>query len=168
MLSIDRAAARAGIKQRFRQLVLKRLYGRELTHAQASVLMRLATFLGRDGLYPSHATIATAAGVSARTVIRALDKAYSMGLVTRRLRRIRCAGRVLRTSNAYTLNVRPEAVASASSVHLARAVFSRCKVLSDSLTQKARKISKEDNKSVKASEGHRSVDEYLRIIASWV
>ena len=73
---------RAQIKRAFRDQVLEHRARREITCAQKDVLMRLATFLGRDGLWPSHETIAKAADVFVRTVSRALERADALGILT--------------------------------------------------------------------------------------
>lgn len=56
---------------------------KHLTPTDAIVLRTLALFMGQNGeCFPSHLTIANAAGVSPRSVARALVRAKSLGLVT--------------------------------------------------------------------------------------
>ena len=114
---------RAQIKRAFRDQVLEHRARREITCAQKDVLMRLATFLGRDGLWPSHETIAKAADVSVRTVIRALERAYALGILTSTKRTVMRGARRVRTSNAYTLVVTKAEQMKAKASHLRRAVF---------------------------------------------
>jgi hypothetical protein len=88
----------------FTDAVWRAFRARHLTPLHRDVLLRLATFRGRGGLiFPSHATVATRARCSARTVQRALDAARDLGLVTWRAvwRRVGWSSR--RTANVYTL-----------------------------------------------------------------
>jgi hypothetical protein len=82
-----------------------------LTRAYRDVLLTLATFQGPGGIaWPSHATLATRAKCSVRTVQRALAMAAELGLVAWTERRVRAGWRWLRTSNTYRLLMPLEAV----------------------------------------------------------
>jgi hypothetical protein len=73
-----------------------------LTHAAFLVLRKLAGYFGsRAEAWPSHATLAQAAGVSVRSVQRALQAARDLGLLTWAARRIRAGWRSLSSSNIY-------------------------------------------------------------------
>ncbi|WP_197460643.1 helix-turn-helix domain-containing protein [Acetobacter tropicalis] len=61
--------------------------------------MTLVTFLGRAGLFPSHETIAKACNWSERTVIRALERAYELGLVVGTRRMVVQGGKKVRTNS---------------------------------------------------------------------
>lgn len=124
------------LKAAFRKHVIGLYYDGVLKPSEKSVLMTLATFLGRKGLYPSHEAIARACRYSVRTVIRALERAYELGIVERTHRVKREAGKVVRTSNSYRLIVRAAEQARAAGKHMARAVFQRVRHLSDRLAQK--------------------------------
>lgn len=125
------------LKAAFRKQILTLFFENKLKHSEKSVLMTLATFLGRDGLYPSHAAIAKSCGYSVRTVIRALERAYELGIVDRTHRVKRDCGKVVRTSNRYRLIILSAEQARAAGKHMARAVFQRVQRLSDKLAQKA-------------------------------
>jgi DNA-binding MarR family transcriptional regulator len=86
--------------------VLSLYFEHKLKPSEKSVLMTLATFLGADGLYPSHDAIARACRYSVRTVIRALERGYELGLIERTHRRTRVEGRWVRTSNTYKLLIK--------------------------------------------------------------
>jgi DNA-binding transcriptional MocR family regulator len=80
-----------------------------LTRAARDVLLTLKTYRGHGGLIcPAHATLADRANCHASTVLRALQAARDLGLVSWTERRVRAAWRSLRTSNRYRLIV-PEA-----------------------------------------------------------
>jgi len=91
---------------------------RQITGKAHIVLMALASFQGHKGLFPSHESIAGRAGCSVRTVIRALETAYSLGIVERTRQRIRRAGRVVNGPNRYRLLSLPQAQAEAKAKHL--------------------------------------------------
>jgi len=76
---------------------------RQITGKTHIVLQALASFTGLHGTFPAHETLAAKAGCSVRTVIRALDQAYALGLVERTRRMVRRGNRLVRTSNAYRL-----------------------------------------------------------------
>lgn len=77
---------------------------KQLTATAHLVLRALASFDGQRGLFPSHEAIAARAGCSTRTVIRALEVAYRLGIVERIKRVKRHGGRVVRASNSYILH----------------------------------------------------------------
>jgi len=76
---------------------------RQITAKTHLVLQALASFEGHRGLFPSHESIAARAGCSTRTVIRALETAYSLGLVERTRQRMRRSGRIVNGPNRYRL-----------------------------------------------------------------
>ena len=78
---------------------------RQITAKTHLVLQALASFEGHRGLFPSHESIAARAGCSTRTVIRALETAYSLGLVERTRQRMRRSGRIVNGPNRYRLIV---------------------------------------------------------------
>jgi len=90
----------------------------QITGKTHIVLQALASFQGHKGLFPSHESIAGRAGCSVRTVIRALEKAYSLGIVERTRQRIRRSGRVVNGPNRYRLLIAPMEQARAKAQHL--------------------------------------------------
>lgn len=157
--------AYAAMKRAFRCQVLERRARRELTCAQKDVLMKLATFLGKDGLWPSHETIAKAADVSVRTVIRALERAYELGIVERIRRTILRGYRRVRTSNSYRLIVDTAGQMKAKAAHIGKAVFSRF-LLSDRKAEKAKPLFEWIEKD-RPQEPVRSREELLSFVRSW-
>jgi len=89
------------------QAVLRRFRSEgKLTLGEAHALAVLPEFIGDDGaLFPSHEAMAEKSGASRRTVINALNKAYTLGIVkhTPRYRYDREIGKRVRTSNAYEI-----------------------------------------------------------------
>ena len=81
------------------------------------VLQALASFAGHRGLFPSHESIAGRAGCSVRTVIRALETAYRLGIVERTRQRQRVSGRLVNGVNRYRLLVKPLEQARAAAAH---------------------------------------------------
>lgn len=78
---------------------------RQITAKTHLVLQALASFEGHRGLFPSHESIAARAGCSTRTVIRALETAYNLGLVERTRQRMPRSGRIVNGPNRYRLIV---------------------------------------------------------------
>jgi hypothetical protein len=73
-----------------------------LSHAAFLVLRKLSGYFGgRDEAWPSHATLAQAAGVSVRSVQRALEAGRGLGLIEWTARRFRAGWRSLQSSNLY-------------------------------------------------------------------
>lgn len=131
------------------------------------VLQALASFEGHRGLFPSHESIAARAGCSTRTVIRALETAYSLGLVERTRQRIRRAGRVVNGPNRYRLimvSLEQARAAAAYAAQRLREAMARRKLRfssncqNDSGTHFQRDI---------FPEKRRSKTEWLDLIASW-
>lgn len=131
------------------------------------VLQALASFEGHRGLFPSHESIAARAGCSTRTVIRALETAYSLGLVERTRQRMRRAGRVVNGPNRYRLilvNLEQTKAATAHAAQRLREALARRKLRfssncqNDSETHFQRDI---------FSEKRRSKAEWLDLIATW-
>lgn len=81
------------------------------------VLQALASFAGHRGLFPSHESIASRAGCSTRTVIRALETAYRLGIVERTRQRQRVSGRVCNGPNRYRLITKPLEQARVAAAH---------------------------------------------------
>lgn len=127
----------ASVKAAFRKQVLGLYFDHQLKPSEKSVLMTLATFLGADGLYPSHDAIARACRYSVRTVIRALERAYELGLVERTYRRKLVGSRWVRTSNTYRLLIKTTDQVRSAGKHMARAIFRGVQVVSDRMAQKA-------------------------------
>lgn len=75
----------------------------QITAKTHLTLRALASFVGHRGLFPSHESIAARAGASVRTVIRALERAYELGIVERTRQRIRRSGRLVNGPNRYRL-----------------------------------------------------------------
>lgn len=90
---------------------------RQITARTHLVLQALASFEGYRGLFPSHESIAARAGCSTRTVIRALETAYSLGLVERTRQRMRHSGRIVNGPNRYRLILVSLEQAKAAAVH---------------------------------------------------
>ena len=80
---------------------------RQITGKTHLVLQALASFQGYRGLFPSHESIASRAGCSVRTVIRALETAYRLGIVERMRQRQRVSGRICNGVNRYRLIINP-------------------------------------------------------------
>lgn len=77
-----------------------------ITRHWRDVLLELGRFRAcRFGIWPSHATLATRARCSVRTVQRALEAAKGLGLVEWAARRVRAGWRSLRGSNRYVLKL---------------------------------------------------------------
>ena len=132
--------------------------------------MTLATFLGRAGLFPSHETIAKACNRSERTVVRALDRAYELGLVVRTRRMAVQGGKKVRTSNLYRLVVTASEQARAAGKHMARAVWQAMNHLTDKMSDKvSQNISNLGfgRRYPEPQRPQRSRDEMLEAIASW-
>lgn len=74
---------------------------REITPHQARVYRALLSYFGRDGCFPSHATLAFESGVSERTVRNTLREGRLRGWITWSNARV---GR-RQTSNRYTITI---------------------------------------------------------------
>lgn len=129
-------SGRTSLKQAFRQQVNNLYFDGKLTISHKAVLMTLATFLGPKGLYPSHEAIAKACNRSERTVIRALERAYELGLVVRTRRMVVQGRKKVRTSNLYRLIVTASDQARAAGKHMARAVWKKINHLTDRMSDK--------------------------------
>ena len=90
---------------------------RQITGKTHIVLQALASFQGHRGLFPSHESIASRAGCSVRTVIRALEAAYRLGVVERTRQRQRVSGRICNGVNRYRLIIKPLEQARAAAAH---------------------------------------------------
>jgi AraC-like DNA-binding protein len=76
---------------------------RNLTRTYRDVLLKLGAYARNGTAFPSHATLASRAGCSERTVRRTLQHARLLGLLDWSERRVRRSWRWLRTSNLYQL-----------------------------------------------------------------
>lgn len=90
---------------------------RKITAKTHLVLQALASLEGHRGLFPSHESIASRAGCSVRTVIRALEASYRLGIVERTRQRRRVSGRVCNGPNRYRLILKPLEQARAAAAH---------------------------------------------------
>jgi len=119
----------------FRAALWTLLQARQINGNHHAVLSALASFTGLHGTFPAHETIAARAGCSVRTVIRALERAYELGIVERSRRMIRHGNRLIRTSNAYRLICGAQDQAKAAAAHFTQqmrdALQRRKKRLSD-------------------------------------
>ena len=93
---------------------------RQITAKAHLVLQALASFEGHRGLFPSHERIAERAGCSVRTVIRALEAAYRLGIVERTRQRQRVAGRLVNGVNRYRLITKPLEQAKVAAAHITK------------------------------------------------
>jgi len=163
-------ASTPSLKRVFRQQVMNLYFEGTLKPSEKSVLMTLASFLGRGGLYPSHESIALACRYSVRTVIRALDRAYELGLVERTYRMKREGGKKVRTSNLYRLIVTSSEQARVAGKHMARAVWHGLNHLTDKMSDKVTKNISTlvvGRRYPEPQPPQRSRDEMLATIASW-
>lgn len=140
---------------------------RTITAKTHLVLQALASFEGQRGLFPSHESIAARAGCSVRTVIRALETAYRLGVVERTRQRRRVSGRICNGPNRYRLLVKPLEQARAAAAHAAQR-------LREALTRRKQQfLSKCQNGSGSYSQSDifsyrpKSKNEWLDIITSW-
>ncbi|WP_330997631.1 helix-turn-helix domain-containing protein, partial [Gluconobacter oxydans] len=140
---------------------------KQITATTHLVLQALASFQGHRGLFPSHESIAARAGCSVRSVIRALETAYRLGIVERTRQRQRVSGRVCNGPNRYRLIVKPLEQARAAAAHAAQR-------LRDALARRKQAfLSKCQNGSGLYSQRDifsyrpRSKSEWLDVIASW-
>ena len=90
---------------------------KQITAKTHLVLQALASFQGQRGLFPSHESISARSGASVRTVIRALETAYRLGIVERTRQRVRRSGRLVNGPNRYRLLVKPLEQARAAAAH---------------------------------------------------
>ena len=109
---------------------------KKISHVTNRVLAVLASFLGPDGLFPSHESIAERTGCHRRTVIRALERAYELGIVERTHQRTRLDGKWVRTSNRYRLIVTKTGQAKAAAKNVFRRVKSAMRARSLSLSDR--------------------------------
>lgn len=146
---------------------------KQLTGKEHLVLQALASFEGDKGLFPSHESIAIKAGCSCATVIRTLKKAYELGIVKRTLRRtISSSGRIVRSSNTYTLHLKDLADCVALAKQHAqklRDALERRKAQFLNRFSKLQNASGPNSKSYNLEEkrSHSSVQDYLALISEW-
>jgi len=140
---------------------------RQITARTHLVLQALASFEGYRGLFPSHESIAARAGCSVRTVIRALETAYSLGLIERTRQRVRRSGRVVNGPNRYRLIVVSLEQAKAAAVHAKQR-------LKESLARRKLRFSSNCQNDSGSPfqrdifcEKPRSKNDWLDLIASW-
>lgn len=140
---------------------------RQITARTHLVLQALASFQGHRGLFPSHESIAARAGCSTRTVIRALEAAYSLGLVERTRQRMRRSGRVVNGPNRYRLILVSLEQAKAAAAHATQRLkeaLARRKIRFSSNCQNG---SEPDFQKDIFFEKPRSKNDWLDLIASW-
>lgn len=137
---------------------------RQITGKAHIVLMALASFQGHKGLFPSHESIAGRAGCSVRTVIRALETAYSLGIVERTRQRIRRAGRVVNGPNRYRLLTIPLEQARAKAQHLKTQLQDALNRRKARLSSKCQNVSG-DNSQSNLFNIQRSKNEWLSILS---
>ncbi|MFT9366869.1 MAG: helix-turn-helix domain-containing protein [Gluconobacter sp.] len=140
---------------------------RQITARTHLVLQALASFEGHRGLFPSHESIAARAGCSVRTVIRALETAYSLGLIERTRQRVRRSGRVVNGPNRYRLIVVSLEQAKAATVHATQRLkeaLARRKLRFSSNCQNGSESHFQTNIFFKKP---RSKNDWLDLIASW-
>lgn len=140
---------------------------RQITATTHLVLQALASFEGYRGLFPSHESIAARAGCSTRTVIRALETAYSLGLVERTRQRMRRLGRVVNGPNRYRLILVSLEQAKAAAAHATQR-------LKEALARRKLRFSSNCQNDSETyfqrdifSEKPRSKNDWLDLIASW-
>ncbi|GBR26667.1 helix-turn-helix domain-containing protein [Gluconobacter japonicus] len=140
---------------------------KQITAKTHLVLQALASFEGQRGLFPSHESIAARSGASVRSVIRALETAYQLGIVERTRQRVRRSGRLVNGPNRYRLILTDMEKARAAAAHAALR-------LKEALARrKQRVLSKCQNDSGLYSQSDifsyrpRSKNEWLDVIASW-
>jgi len=140
---------------------------RTITAKTHLVLQALASFDGQRGLFPSHESIAARSGASIRTVIRALDTAYRLGIVERTRQRQRVSGRVCNGPNRYRLILtdleQARAAAAYAAQRLREALALRKLLFSSNCQNGSESYSQSDIFSYKP----RSKNEWLDLIASW-
>ena len=140
---------------------------RQITARTHLVLQALASFEGYRGLFPSHESIAARAGCSVRTVIRALEAAYSLGLVERTRQRIRRSGRVVNGPNRYRLilvSLEQAKVAAAHATQRLKEALARRKLRLSSNCQNGSGSHFQRDIFFKKP---RSKNDWLDLIASW-
>ena len=140
---------------------------RQITAKTHLVLQALASFQGHRGLFPSHESIAARAGCSTRTVIRALEIAYSLGLVERTRQRMRRSGRVVNGPNRYRLILVSLEQAKAAAAHATQRLkeaLARRKILFSSNCQNGSGLHFQRDIFF---EKPRSKNDWLDLIASW-
>lgn len=140
---------------------------RQITAKTHLVLQALASFEGHRGLFPSHESIAARAGCSTRTVIRALETAYNLGLVERTRQRMRRLGRIVNGPNRYRLILASLEQAKAAAAHATQR-------LKDALARRKLRFSSNCQNDSEFHfqrdiffEKRRSKNEWLDLIASW-
>lgn len=140
---------------------------RQITAKTHLVLQALASFEGHRGLFPSHESIAARAGCSTRTVVRALETAYSLGLVERTRQRMRRSGRIVNGPNRYRLilvGLEQAKVAAAHATQRLKEALTRRKLRFSSNCQNSSGSHFQRDIFFKKP---RSKNEWLDLIASW-
>ncbi|AAW59779.1 helix-turn-helix domain-containing protein [Gluconobacter oxydans] len=140
---------------------------KQITAKTHLVLQALASFQGHRGLFPSHESIAARSGASVRTVIRALETAYQLGIVERTRQRVRRSGRLVNGPNRYRLILTDLEKARVAAAHAALR-------LKEALARRKQRIlsnchfgSGSHSQSDIFSYKPRSKNEWLDLIASW-
>jgi len=87
----------------FRAYVWQMTKAGQITAKASLVLQALAGCMTKDGIFPSHDTLAAETGASRSTVIRSLRRARELGVIVWQQRMKLEGGLIVRTSNLYTL-----------------------------------------------------------------
>lgn len=140
---------------------------RTITAKTHLVLQALASFEGQRGLFPSHESIAARAGCSIRSVVRALETAYRLGIVKRTRQRQRVSGRLVNGPNRYRLIVKPLEQARAAAAHAAQRLREALARRKQAFLSKCQNGSGLNSQSDIFSYRPRSKNEWLDVIASW-
>jgi len=140
---------------------------RAITAKTHLVLQALASFEGHRGIFPSHESIAARSGASVRTVIRALETAYRLGLIERTRQRQRISGRVCSGPNRYRLILTDLEQAKAAALHAAQCLREALARRKLRFSSKCQKGSEAYSQSDMFYERPRSKSDWLDLIASW-
>ncbi|GBR27066.1 hypothetical protein AA0488_1036 [Kozakia baliensis NRIC 0488] len=144
-----------------------------MTALYKDVLLKLATFYGAGGCYPTISTLADAARASQSTVQRALIWAGEVGFLTWENRTVRLGNRRVRTSNRYRLIVALDEQKRAATAWLGRATTRALRRFVSpvvSLTDKVNRYSSDSGSGIQnlvRPPPSRSVNEWIDLIKSW-
>ncbi|MBS1058318.1 helix-turn-helix domain-containing protein [Gluconobacter kondonii] len=140
---------------------------RQITAKTHLVLQALASFEGQRGLFPSHETIAARSGASVRTVIRALETAYRLGIIERTRQRRRVSGRVCNGPNRYRLILTDLEQARAAAAHAAQRLREALARRKQAFLSKCQNGSGLNSQSDIFSYHPKTKNDWLDLIASW-
>lgn len=137
---------------------------KEITGTTHLVLKALASFSGPRGLFPSHESIAARAGCSTRSVIRALEAAYRLGIVERTRQRVRRGQRLVNGPNCYRLIITTMEQAKAAALHNARRLREALERRKQRLFSNCQNDSGSHSQSSFSFQKSRSPDEWKEIL----